>query len=153
MLHNQCQADMEFDPIGLSTFERAIFSLVSESESCQPEEYIKPRIVTMMSPIPMSPIPTNMSEDLPAIHAQTSAILEKLYDQKGQPEELDASFTHEFFKLVSEQVKVDDEAEEEAPRGPRTTDAKLSHPDKGLIEVNVPSKSEKFVVSNLKSGE
>jgi hypothetical protein len=94
-----------------------------------------------------------MSDDLSAIHAQTSAILEKLYDQKGQPEELDASFHHEYFKLVDEQVKVDHEEEEPAARGPRSTDAKLTHPDKGLIEVNIPSKSEKFEVSKLKSGE
>jgi hypothetical protein len=95
-----------------------------------------------------------MSEDLSAIHTQTSSILENLFVEKGQPEELDASFHHEFFKRVGEQVKVDSVAEEAAaPKGPHFTDAKLSHPDKGLIEVNVPSKSEKFVVSNLKSGE
>jgi len=96
-----------------------------------------------------------MSEDqeLSAIHAQTSAILEKLYDQKGQPEELDASFHHEYFKLVDEQFKVDHGPVERAVRGPHTTDAKLSKIDKGLIEVNVPSKSEKFLVSKLQSGE
>jgi hypothetical protein len=120
------------------------FSLVSESESCQPEEILKARIVTILSPIPKSPIPTNMSDDLSAIHAQTSAILEKLYDQKGQPEEVDASFHHEFFKLVSEQVKVDGEAEEAASKGPHFSDAKLSHKDKGLIEVNHPSRKEQL---------
>jgi hypothetical protein len=94
-----------------------------------------------------------MSEDLAAIHAQTSAILEKLYDQKGQPEELDASFHHEYFNLVSEQLKVDDEAEEAALKGPQHSDAKLSQPFKGLTEVNIPSKPGKFLVSRLQSGE
>src|SRR5712671_2951147 len=92
-----------------------------------------------------------MSDDLSAIHAQTSAILEKIYDQKGQPEELDASFAHEYFKLVSEQVKVEDEAEEAALRGPHSADVKLSRSDGGLIEVNIPSKSKK--VSGLESSD
>jgi hypothetical protein len=55
----------------------------------------------MHDPNLKSPITTNMSEDLADIHPQTSAILEKLYDQKGQPEEVDASFAHEYFKLVN----------------------------------------------------
>jgi len=92
-----------------------------------------------------------MSDDLSAIHAQTSAILEKLYDQKGQPEELDESFHHEYLKLVSEQVKVGDEAEEAALRGPHSADVKLSRSDGGLIEVNIPSKSKK--VSGLESSD
>jgi hypothetical protein len=90
-----------------------------------------------------------MSEDLAAIHAQTSAILEKLYDQKGQPEELDASFHHEYFKLVSEQVKVGGEAEEAAPQVPLRSDAKFS--PTSLTEVN--AQPGKFLVSRLRAGE
>jgi hypothetical protein len=92
-----------------------------------------------------------MSEDqeLSAIHAQTSAILEKLYDQKGQPEELDASFHHEYLKLVSEQVKVGDEAEEAALRLPLRSDAKFS--PTSLTEVN--AQPGKFLVSPLRAGE
>jgi len=66
-----------------------------------------------------------MSDDLDNIHAQTSAILEKLYDQKGQPNELDDAFTQEYFKLIQENVKLDVEGEEFA-YGPHVADAKLS---------------------------
>jgi hypothetical protein len=94
-----------------------------------------------------------MSDDLSAIHGQTSAILEKLYDQKGEPEELDAAFTHEYFKLVNEQLNVGAQADDAASFIPLLSDAKLSAKDKGLIEVNIPSKREKFRVSDLQSGE
>ena len=96
-----------------------------------------------------------MSEDLSAIHAQTSAIFEKLYDHFGSTRGVGLIFPPriQYFKLVDEQFKVDHGPVERAVRGPHTTDAKLSKIDKGLIEVNVPSKSEKFLVSKLQSGE
>ena len=73
-----------------------------------------------------------MSDDLDNIHAQTSAILEKLYDQKGQPNELDEAFTQEYFKLILENVKLDHvEGDERAVAfGPHVANAKLSQQDK-----------------------
>ena len=90
------------------------------------------------------PIPTTMSDDLAAIHEQTSAILEKLYDEKNQPGELDEDFAQEYFRLVQANLNLDFEA-----RGPAKTDARLAQTEKGLIDVLIPSKGEKFVVSRL----
>jgi hypothetical protein len=92
-----------------------------------------------------------MSSDLSALHTQTSAILERLYDQKGQPDELDEAFNEEYFKLVKDELNLDGEAE--VALGPHSTSAKLSQPNKGLIEVYVTDKKEKFLVSKLAAGE
>lgn len=97
-----------------------------------------------------------MSDDLAAIHEQTSAILEKLYDEKNQPEELDEAFVQEYFTLVQNNLNLgveEDVQVEFAPKAPRPTEAKLSGTDKGLIDVLIPSKGEKFVVSALPTGE
>jgi hypothetical protein len=100
-----------------------------------------------------SPTPTNMSDDLTAIHAQASAILGRLYDERGQPDELDEAFVQEYFKLVQDNLNLDVEEAEVAPLAPHATNAKLSKVDRGLIEVNVPSKAETFRVSTLAAGE
>lgn len=97
------------------------------------------------------PTPTTMSDDLAAIHKQTSAIFEKLYDEKNQPEQLDEAFIQEYFKRVQDALNLD--VEEDPLKGPRPTEAMLSHPDSGLIDVLIKSKVEKFVVSALASGK
>lgn len=94
-----------------------------------------------------------MSDDLSAIHAQTSTILEKLYDDKGKPNELDEAFIQEYFQLVKDQLNFDADEVEAGFAGPRQTEAKLSQPTKDLVEVYVSSKKEKFVVSRLQSGK
>lgn len=90
-----------------------------------------------------------MSDDLAAIHEQTSAILEKLYDEKNQPGEVDEDFAQEYFRRVQANLNLSDvEA-----MAPRKTDARLSQTEKGLIDVSIPSKGEKFVVSRLSAGK
>ncbi len=90
--------------------------------------------------------------ELAAIHEKTSAILEKLYDENGQADE---AFVQKYFELVQDinLGEPGEEAEDRTSKGPHKTDAKLSGEYKGLIDVLIPSKGEKFVVSNVASGE
>ena len=87
--------------------------------------------------------------DLDLVHDQSSAILEKLYNDKGQPEEFDEAFIHEYFNLVQESLNL--------PIGsgdaPQPSDAKLHEPRSGLIEVFEHSSMKKFVVSRLNAGK
>jgi hypothetical protein len=97
-----------------------------------------------------------MSDDLSAIHAQTSAIFEKLYDERGQPDELEDAFFREYFKLVQDQVKLDAEEAVFGPWDPRSGGENyvdLSRLDGGLIGVGVRTEKDKFVVSKLQAGE
>jgi hypothetical protein len=94
-----------------------------------------------------------MSNDLSAIHTQTSAILEKLYEERGQPDELNEDFIEDFFDLVKDDLDLDDDEDDVATLGPRRTEAKLSQQQKGLIEVYIPDKKEKFVVSTTRAGK
>jgi hypothetical protein len=100
-----------------------------------------------------------MSDTLTAIHAQTSAILETLFAQRGQPRVLNDDFIKEYFKRVKDQVDqldLDDDEDEDEPKEPKTphaTNAKLSQTDRGLVDVTVTSKAEKFLVSTLTVGE
>ena len=84
-----------------------------------------------------------MSDDLAEIHEQASALLEKLYDDKGQPDELDDDFVQEYFTLVQGglNLDVDEEVAAFAP-SPHNTSANLSQADKGLIDVSIPSKTD-----------
>ena len=94
-----------------------------------------------------------MSDNLEEIHDRSSAILEKLYDEKGQPEEFDEAFVQEYFKLVQADLNLPVDDDEEFGPMLRRTDAKLSSHDKHLIEVFIPSKDEKFVVTRLNVGK
>ena len=88
--------------------------------------------------------------DLDKIHEQSSAILEKLYNEKGEPEEFDEAFIQEYFNQVQDSLNlpVDPDAKRHGP-GPHPSDAKLFKllAERSLIEVVLPSK--KFVVSRL----
>jgi hypothetical protein len=94
-------------------------------------------------------IPTDMSDDL---SAQTSAIFEKLYDERGQPDELDDAFTQEYFKLVNDHVMLDAEEAESGPLVVEPVDVRLSKPNSGLIELDVRVEKEKFLVSKHHAG-
>ena len=85
-----------------------------------------------------------MSDNL---SAQTSAIFEKLYDERGQPDELDDAFIQEYFKLVKDHVNLG--AGETGP----FTDVKLFGRDSGLVEVIIPREEKKFVASKLEAGK
>jgi hypothetical protein len=87
------------------------------------------------------------------VHAQTSAIFEKLYDERGQPDELDDAFIQEYFKLVKDHVKLDAEEAEVGPLVVESTKVKLSKPESGLIEVYFRAAKEKYIVSKLHAGE
>ena len=88
--------------------------------------------------------------DLDKIHEQSSAILEKLYNEKGQPEEIDEAFAQEFFDQVQESLNlpVDSDA-----RRPQPSGAKLFELSGGLIEVFLHFAVKKFVVSRLNEGK
>ncbi|KJA24687.1 hypothetical protein HYPSUDRAFT_85802 [Hypholoma sublateritium FD-334 SS-4] len=86
------------------------------------------------------------SKDISEIHLESNAILEKLYVARGSPVVLDSAFIQEYFKLLQEQLHL--EPEEPSPRAPHATDAKLSQQDRGLLEVGIASKNEKFLVTD-----
>ena len=86
--------------------------------------------------------------DLDKIHEQSSAILEKLYNEKGQPGEFDEDFIQEFFDLVQDSLNLKADV-----RRPQPSDAKLFEPSSGLIEVFEHSAKKKFVVSRLNAGK
>ena len=94
-----------------------------------------------------------MSDDLSAIHAQTSAIFEKLYHRKNEPDELNDVFIQQYFDLVKKLVKLGAEEAEVGPVVPLLTVVNLSKPDRGLIGVYITVEKEKFIVSNLQVGE
>ena len=88
--------------------------------------------------------------DLDKIHEQSSAILEKLYNEKGEPEEFDEAFIQEYFNQIQDSLNlpVDPDAKRHGP-GPHPSDAKLFKLNSGLIEVFQPFAGKKFVVSRL----
>lgn len=86
------------------------------------------------------------SKDISSIHLESCAILERLYVARGSPVALDPAFIQEYFKLLQEQLNLD--PEEPAPRAPHATNAKLSQQDRGLLEVGIASKNEKFLVTD-----
>ena len=87
--------------------------------------------------------------DLDSVHEQSSAILEKLYNEKGEPEELDEAFIQEYFNLVQDSLKLP----VGAGNAPQPSDAKLHEHTRGLIEVFEHSSMKKFVVSRLNAGK
>ena len=86
--------------------------------------------------------------DLDKIHEQSSAILEKLYNEKGKPEKFDEAFIQEYFNQVQDSLNLPVDA-----RRPQPSEAKLSELDRGLIEVLLPHAMKKFVVSRVNEGK
>ncbi|KAF9225122.1 hypothetical protein BS17DRAFT_579100 [Gyrodon lividus] len=85
------------------------------------------------------------NEELSVIHSKSCTILEELYDARGQPAELNDAFIKEYFNLIRTGLGLGNVE----VLGPHATDARLSGPDSGLVDVRISSKSEKFLVSNL----
>ncbi|KJA24685.1 hypothetical protein HYPSUDRAFT_38389 [Hypholoma sublateritium FD-334 SS-4] len=88
------------------------------------------------------------TKEVSEIHSESCAILEKLYVAKGSPADLDPAFLQEYFGLLQEHLSLEPESVEPEPRAPHTTNARLSQQDRGLIEVVIPSKNEKFLVKS-----
>ena len=94
------------------------------------------------------------SKDISEIHLQSCVILEKLCDARDitYAQLPDPAFIQEYFKILQEELNLTPE-DTATPRGPHSTEAKLSQQDRGLVEVIVSSKKEKFVVNSLKPCE
>jgi hypothetical protein len=92
-----------------------------------------------------------MSEEVLAINAQTSAILEELYDARGQPDELDDAFLEEYFRSINSTLGLQPDGHE--PIIPHKTEAKLKDDGKKLTYVDIPAKNDRFRVSDLGGGE
>lgn len=86
------------------------------------------------------------------IHAQTSAILAELYEERNQPRELDDSFTKEYFSRVAAFLNPNLGNTDDFVLLPHRTDAHLVGQGKSLVDVVVFDKSEKFLVKNTTAG-
>lgn len=101
----------------------------------------------------ISPHPTtdNMaSKDISEIHIQSCAILERLCNARDTPfaQPLEPEFIQEFFKVIQEELSLVPVAEDISARTLHSTEARLSGQDRGLLEVAIGSKRERFLVSN-----
>ncbi|KJA18811.1 hypothetical protein HYPSUDRAFT_205043 [Hypholoma sublateritium FD-334 SS-4] len=88
------------------------------------------------------------SKDISEIHLGSCTILERLYVARGSPPALDAAFIDEYFKRLQEHFNLDTAPDGPEPRAPHATNARLSQQDRGLLDVGIASKNEKFLVTD-----
>ena len=87
------------------------------------------------------------SKDISEINNISCAILQKLTVTRPASDiALDPATIQEFFKTLQEQLGLGDP--EPAPRAPHATNARLAQLDRGLLDVGIASKNEKFLVTD-----
>lgn len=89
-----------------------------------------------------------MSNSYEAVDQATLAKFEQLYDQHGQPAELDEAFVTEYFKSI----KPDEAGHDHEILAPHKTTAYLALTSSiKTVKVNIPDKKKSFVVQHIAS--